>query len=76
MFWEGFGAEVWQIKGDPIHQFLWGATHVNTGATSVTKARHCRIDVVQYQSSHMEVLDVMPMPKLADDEARRMTSWL
>ena len=67
---------MWQIKGDPIHQFLWGATHVNTGATSVTQARHCRIDVVQYQSSHMEVLDVMPMPKLADDEARRMTSWL
>eukprot|EP00434_Breviolum_minutum_P041380 symbB.v1.2.036810.t1/scaffold5283.1/size28934/3 len=32
------------------------------------QARHCRIDVVQYLSSHMEVLDVMPMPKLKDDE--------
>eukprot|EP00435_Cladocopium_sp_Y103_P027517 s563_g6.t2 len=53
---------------DPIHKFLWHATDVNTGATSVTKARHCRIDVVQYLSSHMEVLDVMPMPKLKDEE--------
>jgi len=64
----GIARTVWQIKGDPIHKFLWHATDVNTGATSVTKARHCRIDVVQYLSSHMEVLDVMPMPKLKDDE--------
>ncbi|CAE7825449.1 ccr4 [Symbiodinium sp. CCMP2592] len=59
---------VWQIKGEPIHKFLWGATDVNTGPTSVTKARHCRIDVVQYLSSHMEVLDVMPVPKLEPGE--------
>eukprot|EP00435_Cladocopium_sp_Y103_P027925 s563_g6.t3 len=59
---------------DPIHKFLWHATDVNTGATSVTKARHCRIDVVQYLSSHMEVLDVMPMPKLKDEEVREVAS--
>lgn len=64
----GIARTVWQIKGDPIHKFLWHATDVNTGATSVTKARHCRIDVVQYLSSHMEVVDVNPMPKLKDGE--------
>lgn len=64
----GIARTVWQIKGDPIHKFLWHATDVNTGATSVTKARHCRIDVVQYLASHMEVLEVMPMPKLMEDE--------
>ncbi|CAE7538806.1 rlmE [Symbiodinium natans] len=50
----GIARTVWQIKGEPVHKFLWGATDVNTGPTSVTKARHCRIDVVQYLSSHME----------------------
>jgi len=64
----GIARTVWQIKGEPIHKFLWGATDVNTGPTSVTKARHCRIDVVQYLSSHMEVLDVMPVPKLEPGE--------
>jgi Ca2+-binding EF-hand superfamily protein len=60
----GIARTVWQIKGAPIHKFLWGATDVNTGATSITKARQCRIDVVQYLSSHMEVLEVVPVPKL------------
>jgi len=64
----GIARTVWQIKGEPVHKFLWGATDVNTGATSITKARHCRIDVVQYLSSHMEVLDVKPVPKLPPEE--------
>ncbi|CAE7802082.1 mei2 [Symbiodinium sp. KB8] len=55
-------------RGAHPQVFLWGATDVNTGPTSVTKARHCRIDVVQYLSSHMEVLDVMPVPKLEPGE--------
>eukprot|EP00440_Ansanella_granifera_P013893 gb/GFBE01015094.1/.p1 GENE.gb/GFBE01015094.1/~~gb/GFBE01015094.1/.p1 ORF type:complete len:686 (+),score=125.29 gb/GFBE01015094.1/:1-2058(+) len=64
----GIARTVWQIKGTPIHKFLWGASDVNTGATSITKARQCRIDCVQYLSSHMEVLEVVPVPRLPRGE--------
>lgn len=64
----GIARTVWQIKGDPIHKFLWSASDVNTGPTSITKARQCRIDVVQFLSSHMEVLEVTPVPRLCAGE--------
>eukprot|EP00931_Biecheleriopsis_adriatica_P038222 TRINITY_DN21916_c0_g1_i1.p1 TRINITY_DN21916_c0_g1~~TRINITY_DN21916_c0_g1_i1.p1 ORF type:complete len:647 (-),score=110.17 TRINITY_DN21916_c0_g1_i1:44-1984(-) len=64
----GIARTVWQIKGAPIHKFLWGASDVNTGPTSITKARQCRIDAVQYLSSHMEVQDVAPVPRLPPGE--------
>ncbi|CAE7715551.1 unnamed protein product, partial [Symbiodinium pilosum] len=72
LIWIGVGFRGPSSKIDfslDMGRFLWGATDVNTGPTSVTKARHCRIDVVQYLSSHMEVLDVMPVPKLDPGEA-------
>lgn len=64
----GIARTVWQIKGSPIHKFLWAATDVPTGPTSITKARQCRIDVVQFLSSQLEVLDVLPVPKLPRGE--------
>eukprot|EP00933_Yihiella_yeosuensis_P084934 TRINITY_DN99681_c0_g1_i1.p1 TRINITY_DN99681_c0_g1~~TRINITY_DN99681_c0_g1_i1.p1 ORF type:complete len:532 (-),score=99.31 TRINITY_DN99681_c0_g1_i1:177-1595(-) len=64
----GIARTVWQIKGAPIHKFLWSATDVNTGPTSITKARQCRIDVVQFLNSHMEVLEVVPVPRLPAGE--------
>mmetsp|Transcript_85486 Transcript_85486/g.161075 ORF Transcript_85486/g.161075 Transcript_85486/m.161075 type:complete len:793 (+) Transcript_85486:148-2526(+) len=60
----GIARTVWQIKGDPMHPFLWSASDVPTGPTSVTKARQVRIDIVQYTSSQLEVMDVVPVPKL------------
>lgn len=64
----GLARTVWQIKGSPIHKFLWSASDVPTGPTSVTKARQCRIDVVQFLSSQLEVLEVRPVPKLPAGE--------
>jgi len=60
----GIARTVWQVTGSQLHKFLWSATDVPTGPTSITKARQCRIDVVQYLSSHLEVLDVQPVPSL------------
>ncbi|CAE8705895.1 unnamed protein product, partial [Polarella glacialis] len=60
----GIARTVWQIKGAPIHKFLWMGSDVNTGPTSITKARQCRIDAVQFLSSQMEVLEVVPVPRL------------
>jgi len=60
----GIARTVWQIKGSPIHMFLWSATDVPTGPTSITKARQVRIDVVQFLSSQLEVLDIIPVPML------------
>lgn len=62
----GIARTVWQIKGDPMHPFLWTASDVPTGPTSITKARQVRIDVVQYTSSQLEVVDVTPVPRLAE----------
>jgi len=64
----GIALTVWQIKGAPIHNFLWHATDVRTGPTSITKARRCRIDCVQYVSSQLEVLDVAHVPSLSRDQ--------
>lgn len=64
----GIARTVWQIKGEPMHPFLWSASDVSTGPTSITKARQVRIDIVQYTSSQLEVLDVAPVPKLRQGE--------
>jgi len=64
----GIAKTVWQMKGLPIHKFLWGATDVRTGATSITNARRCRIDCVQYEHNHMEVIEVHPTPSLPHGE--------
>eukprot|EP00928_Gymnodinium_smaydae_P018418 TRINITY_DN17010_c0_g1_i1.p1 TRINITY_DN17010_c0_g1~~TRINITY_DN17010_c0_g1_i1.p1 ORF type:complete len:652 (+),score=153.16 TRINITY_DN17010_c0_g1_i1:122-2077(+) len=64
----GIARTVWQIKGKPMHQFLWSASDVPTGPTSITKARQCRIDVVQFLPSQLEVLEVVPVPRLAHGE--------
>eukprot|EP00929_Paragymnodinium_shiwhaense_P013896 TRINITY_DN121749_c0_g1_i1.p1 TRINITY_DN121749_c0_g1~~TRINITY_DN121749_c0_g1_i1.p1 ORF type:complete len:789 (-),score=191.34 TRINITY_DN121749_c0_g1_i1:148-2514(-) len=61
----GIARTVWQIRGKPIHKFLWNATDVQTGPTSVTNARLCRIDCVQFQSTMMEVLEVAQIPRVA-----------
>uniref|UniRef100_A0A7S1AGP9 EF-hand domain-containing protein n=1 Tax=Noctiluca scintillans TaxID=2966 RepID=A0A7S1AGP9_NOCSC len=63
----GIARSVWQIKGDPMHPFLWTASEVPTGATSITKARQCRIDIVQYLCSQLEVLDVI-LPRVPSGE--------
>lgn len=60
----GLARTVWQVRGTPIHNFLWRASDVPTGPTSVTKARQCRIDVVQFLSSQLEVIEVKAMAKL------------
>lgn len=60
----GIAHTVWTIKGDPMHQFLWNASDVATGPTSITTARQVRIDIVQYPSRQLELLDVEPVPKL------------
>jgi len=65
----GIARTVWQIKGDPVHPFLWHALDVPTGPTSITKARQCRIDVVQYLNSHLEILEILPVPVLPAGEA-------
>lgn len=64
----GLARTVWQINGSPIHKFLWSASDVPTGPTSVTEARQCRIDVVQFLSSQLEVVEVAPVPKLPPGE--------
>lgn len=64
----GIARTVWQIKGVPIHPFLWNASDVPTGPTSVTKARQCRIDVVQFMPSQLEMIEVKPVPKLTNGE--------
>jgi len=64
----GIARTVWQIKGSPIHKFLWNASDVPTGPTSVTKARQCRIDVVQFIPTLLEVVEVLPVPKLPEGE--------
>lgn len=64
----GIARTVWQIKGDPMHPFLWSASDVPTGPTSITKARQVRIDIVQYTSSQLEVMEVVPVPKLPPGE--------
>mmetsp|Transcript_3226 Transcript_3226/g.7598 ORF Transcript_3226/g.7598 Transcript_3226/m.7598 type:complete len:615 (-) Transcript_3226:107-1951(-) len=65
----GIARTVWQIRGgEAIHKFLWSATDVPTGPTSITKARRCRIDVVQFLSSQLEILDVAPVPVLPEGE--------
>jgi len=60
----GIARTVWQVTGSQLHKFLFASSDVPTGPTSITKARQCRIDVVQYLSSHLEVLDVEPVPRL------------
>lgn len=60
----GITRTVWQIKGSNIHKFLWSATDVPTGPTSITKARQCRIDCVQFLSSQLEVVEVGHVPLL------------
>lgn len=60
----GIARTVWQIQGDPMHQFLWSASDVPTGPTSITNTRQCRIDIVQYMSNQLEVLDIVPVTKL------------
>jgi Ca2+-binding EF-hand superfamily protein len=52
------------VTGSQLHKFLWCATDVPTGPTSITNARQCRIDAVQYLSNQMEVLEVAPVPRL------------
>mmetsp|Transcript_1659 Transcript_1659/g.5663 ORF Transcript_1659/g.5663 Transcript_1659/m.5663 type:complete len:332 (-) Transcript_1659:57-1052(-) len=64
----GLARTVWQVRGSPIHKFLWSASDVPTGPTSITKARQSRVDVVQFLSSQLEVLEVKPVPKLAPGE--------
>jgi Ca2+-binding EF-hand superfamily protein/endonuclease/exonuclease/phosphatase family metal-dependent hydrolase len=64
----GIAQTVWQIKGSPIHKFLWSASDVPTGPTSVTEARNLRIDVVQFLSSQLEILEVAPVPTLPRGE--------
>lgn len=58
----------WQTRGDAAHPFLWSATDVPTGPTSVTRCRRSRIDVVQYLSSQLEVLSIAPLPRLEENE--------
>jgi len=53
------------VKGSRIHKFLWNASDVPTGPTSITEARQARIDVVQYMSSQLEILEVKDVPKLS-----------
>lgn len=60
----GITRTVWQIKGSNIHKFLWSASDVPTGPTSITNARQCRIDCVQFMSSQLEVLEVGDVPQL------------
>lgn len=60
----GIACTVFQFTGNQLHKFLWCATDVPTGPTSITEARMCRIDAVQFLSSQLEVLEVKPMPKL------------
>mmetsp|Transcript_100695 Transcript_100695/g.285368 ORF Transcript_100695/g.285368 Transcript_100695/m.285368 type:complete len:641 (+) Transcript_100695:152-2074(+) len=64
----GITRTVWQIRGSPIHKFLWRASDVPTGPTSITKARQCRIDVVQFLSNQLEIVDVVPLPRLPEGE--------
>jgi len=64
----GLARTVWQIKGSPIHKFLWSASDVPTGPTSITEARQCRIDVIQFLSSQLELVEVKPVPKLRRGE--------
>jgi len=61
----GIARTVWQVKGSRIHKFLWNASDVPTGPTSITEARQARIDVVQYMSSQLEILEVKDVPKLS-----------
>lgn len=70
----GITRTVWQIKGSRIHKFLWRASDVPTGPTSVTKARQCRIDCVQFLSSQLEVLEVSEIPVMPMGEV--IPSWL
>mmetsp|Transcript_39607 Transcript_39607/g.126965 ORF Transcript_39607/g.126965 Transcript_39607/m.126965 type:complete len:699 (-) Transcript_39607:134-2230(-) len=64
----GIARTVWQMTGSQLHKFLWCASDVPTGNTSITKARQCRIDAVQYLSGQMEVIEVRDVPRLPHGE--------
>lgn len=60
----GIARTVFQITGSQLHKFLWCASDVPTGPTSITESRQCRIDSIQFLTTKMEMLDVRPVPKL------------
>eukprot|EP00927_Polykrikos_kofoidii_P060004 TRINITY_DN55087_c0_g1_i1.p1 TRINITY_DN55087_c0_g1~~TRINITY_DN55087_c0_g1_i1.p1 ORF type:complete len:824 (-),score=170.47 TRINITY_DN55087_c0_g1_i1:41-2512(-) len=66
----GIARTVFQVYDHPCHQFLFRCSDVPTGPTSFTETRNVRIDVVMFEPTHLQVLeiDVPPLTSKIPDE--------
>mmetsp|Transcript_47229 Transcript_47229/g.102832 ORF Transcript_47229/g.102832 Transcript_47229/m.102832 type:complete len:701 (+) Transcript_47229:46-2148(+) len=61
----GIARAVFQVHGKPAHSFLWNAVDVPSGFTSGTDCRKVRIDIVMYQPTLLQLIDVSTLPDLS-----------